>query len=196
MIKRRKPPNLYYQQYKNLKYNSEFSVAVRGINTDNPRIESEVVWKDLTIPTCMELQKNESVCGPNPIQNMTAKFTYLHDDRFDVDVTWNTKDYQPEFFTLELKSGKSTNGNGTGRIYHYTIEKVSDIVDEKNVIVRREKGEGGEVDNDELFVWKVFVKKTANKRGILQFMRRKLREKCRKIVNNLLTQGVEDFMLN
>jgi hypothetical protein len=128
MIRGREPPELYHQEYKNLKYNSEISVAVRGINTVYQRIESEAVWKDFKIKSCMEIQRNKSVCGPNPIENMTAKFTYLHDDRFAVNITWSTKDYQPDNFTLKLESGESLNGNGTGRIYHYTIEKVSDTV--------------------------------------------------------------------
>lgn len=125
LLKEKSNPDLYYQEYQKLKYNSEYSVAVRGLNTENTRLESETVWTQFKIPTCMELYKDESICGPDPIENLTAKFTYVRDDKFDVKVTWNPMKYEPEFFTLEIKGGKSPKGNGTGRNYHYRIENVS-----------------------------------------------------------------------
>lgn len=125
LVKEKENPNLYYQEYKKLKYNSEYSVAVRGINTENERLESGLVWKQIKIPSCMEFFKNESICGPDPIVNLTASFTYLSDDKFNVKVTWNKLKHEPEFFVLEIKGGKSSNGNESGMNYYYTIPNVS-----------------------------------------------------------------------
>ena len=123
--KEKRPPNLYYHEYENLKYNTEYSVAVRGLNTDNDRLEGDVVWKQFKIPGCMEIQGNNKVCGPDRIDNLTAKFTYSFNDKFDVKITWNEMKYQPEYFLLEIKSGKSAFRNGTGRNYNYTVDGVS-----------------------------------------------------------------------
>jgi hypothetical protein len=87
LLKEKSNPDLYYQEYQKLKFNSEYFVAVRGLNTENTRLESETVWNQFRIPSCMELYKDESVCGPDPIENLTAKFTYIRDDKFDVKVT-------------------------------------------------------------------------------------------------------------
>lgn len=127
LLKEKSNPNLYYQEYQKLKYNSEYSVAVRGINTENTRLESETIWKQFKIPSCMELYKDERVCGPDPIENLTALFTYRSDEKFDVKVTWSRMKYEPEYFTLELKGGKSSKSNGMGKIYDYIIGNVSDV---------------------------------------------------------------------
>lgn len=123
--KEKKPPNLYYHEYKNLKYNTEYSVAVRGLNTDNERLESDIVWEQFKISSCMEIQGNKKVCGPDPIGNLTAKFTYLEDDKFDAKIMWNEMKYQPEFFLLEIKTGRSAFGNGTGKNYNFKVGGVS-----------------------------------------------------------------------
>lgn len=117
---------LYYHEFFNLKYNSEYSVAVRGINSEFPRLESDLVWKLVTTKNCSDFKENAGVCGPETIKNMNAHFANIEGHIFNVNITWNEMETPPEFYTLEIRDLKpNIFEDELVEIHNFTIGGVS-----------------------------------------------------------------------
>lgn len=119
--------NLYYQHYANLTYNSSYSLAVRGINTNQTRLESGIVWHQFTTPTCWNLTKsNNPKCGPDPIDGFTVDFQIVGNHVFNLNVTWNASEHEPSSYSLELRDTYLPHHNEKNQrgVYNYTINKV------------------------------------------------------------------------
>lgn len=117
--------NLYYHEYKNLTYNSEYSFAVRGVN-DEYYTESRESWLPFKTPSCIKLHNDTSKCGPEPIENISAKLLFVKGHSFNVNVSWNETNHKPDFYTLEiLDVNPVKHGNDSSYIARYIINKVS-----------------------------------------------------------------------
>ena len=117
--------NLYYHEYKNLTYNTDFSFAVRGVNYEN-LTESREVWFSFKTPHCMDQLNDSSKCGPEAIEDFQAAFIFIEGHKFNFNVSWNETIYKPDFYELEIRdinSGRSE--DDSLNIYRYIIDKVS-----------------------------------------------------------------------
>jgi hypothetical protein len=118
--------NLYYQSMK-LKYDEEFSVAVRGINTQNDKLASGDVWHVFKTPSCMEHHsENLTLCGPMDVKNFTAVFVFITDNNFNVNVSWSHPIVSPEYYSLELRDAYAEEDvNKSIGVYNYRVDGVS-----------------------------------------------------------------------
>lgn len=115
--------DLYYHKLTNLKFNAEYNVGVRGINTEFPRLESTAIWMTFKTPSCKELHSNSTICVFNPIVNLTAEFTFIEGNKFDVLIAWNHSNYEPALYTLEIRDvNLRKNANGLVEPYTYSIK--------------------------------------------------------------------------
>lgn len=118
--------HLYYHKVEHLKYSTEYSTAVRGVNTENKSLRSFEKWFELKTPSCWELNANSSKCGPEEIPFLTTEFAYdPHDHKFSGNVTWGRSEHQPEFYVLEMTDMRpKTYPNGTVERYSFIINGV------------------------------------------------------------------------
>lgn len=119
--------NLYYHEYKNLSYNSEYSFAVRGANVVYFK-ESREQWFKFKTPSCMKALNDSQICAPEEIRKLSAEFSFVKGHTFNVKVTWKEMNLKPDFYTLVIKDVNPTRSkNDSMNVHQYTIRKVSDI---------------------------------------------------------------------
>lgn len=119
--------DLYYQSMR-LKYSETYSVAVRGINSYNKTTHlSGDVWYVFKTPSCMEHHSNNlTICGPEEIKNFHAESIFIHDNSYNVKVSWQQPKGAPEYYMLELRDVYADKSdNKSEGIYNYTIDGVS-----------------------------------------------------------------------
>jgi hypothetical protein len=119
--------DLYYQTMR-LKYSENYSVAVRGKNLYGKQsFLSGDVWYVFTTPSCMEHHSNNlTICGPEEIKNFHAEFIFIHDNSYNVKVSWQQPKAFPEYYMLQLRDTYAdTSGSNPKGVYNYTIDGVS-----------------------------------------------------------------------
>lgn len=98
--------NLYFHMFRNLRYNEEYRVAVRGVNTEfrgyPEKLESDLVWTNFKTPSCRDYDIESNICGPEPIENLHAVFEYFDNNVFSIKVTWSRTKYDPEYYSLQV----------------------------------------------------------------------------------------------
>ncbi|CRK86777.1 CLUMA_CG000609, isoform A [Clunio marinus] len=115
--------DLYYYEYSKLNYNSNYSVAVIGINTVFDILRSDTQWFTFETPNCMEVNKNLNECEPAPITYMETTFTFIDGHMFDANVTWSEPPYDPNYYTLEITAVDAFETiNETSGIYRFTFD--------------------------------------------------------------------------
>lgn len=116
--------DLYFHEYKNLDYSTEYSVAVRGINVEFPLNYNEDYWHRFTTPSCMSTHTDKSQCRPDPVENLVVKVKHVSDQHFTVSLNWKEPAFLPEFYSLEIRDiDPIRNLNGSYRIYKIEIDK-------------------------------------------------------------------------
>jgi hypothetical protein len=91
---------LYEFTMSDLKYNSEYNVAVRARNSYDERIHSREAWRTFN-----------SLEGETTLE-ITAQAHHIEDLFFDVNVTWNKLKESPHKFQVDFKNIYSVNGSG------------------------------------------------------------------------------------
>lgn len=123
-ISEKKDEDLYQHTLNNLKYDEEYSIAVRGLNK-NFGYESEAVWVVKKMPRCFDFQVDKSLCGPPTIENLQTNFSSNNGYLLNVLITWNQPDYEPDFYILEIRDMYMIRTDTTYLgFYNYTIDKV------------------------------------------------------------------------
>lgn len=125
MFKSDKDEELYYHEFKNLMYSSEYNCGVRGANRGNST-EGRDSWISFKTPPCMELSNDSTKCPPEAIEDFKVKFIPIEGHRFSFNVSWNETTYKPDFYELELRDvNPGRRENDSLDIYRYRIDKVS-----------------------------------------------------------------------
>lgn len=94
-----------------LKYDEDYSIAVRGKNTQNLHIQGDVVWvrfhsKSCEMPACMgNFTKMK-------IHNISLNLTHLGDKFFNVTASWETN-LIPESIVISIRDADQNNHNIT-----------------------------------------------------------------------------------
>ncbi|KAG5673371.1 hypothetical protein PVAND_003427 [Polypedilum vanderplanki] len=83
---------LYEYTMSNLRYDSEYYVAIRAVNKNKPDLYSQVQWKEISSP------ENE-----NKFEIKTT-LKHVSDNNFDVKITWNEPSTLPNYYRVELKN--------------------------------------------------------------------------------------------
>ena len=119
--------NLYQEEYKNLKYNSEYSVAVKGVNNADPSnpIQSAEQWMVFRTPKCENFNENKGFCGPQPIENLQVELTPVVEHKYSLNVSWDKMIPNPDYYTLEILDSNAKNDSDLKTHFSFTIEGVS-----------------------------------------------------------------------
>lgn len=141
-VKRKNYPDIYHH-YMEIGFESEISMAVRGINEfkiDNKYIEqkeSEVSWAEFKIPTCMEFYHNRSICDkPEGIVNLYSNSTNVGYYLYNIRVFWKKPLYNPDFYTLEIIdmfSNRPDFTNTENLIHTYQINETETSFEVRNL---------------------------------------------------------------
>lgn len=99
--------HLYTYKFTKLRSNSEYSIAIRGVNSNNESIHSQEVWQRYSYT--------------NEIQ-AAAKVQHLSDDLYAINVTWNEPRYLPDYYQIQIRD---RNANETSGIYEVELDGVS-----------------------------------------------------------------------
>lgn len=101
-------PNIYHF-YKEIEFEREISVTIRGINEykndDNSieRKESNVSWVELEIPTCMEVYNDRLMCEkPEKIIELNSTMKNIGYFLYNLNVQWKKPLHNPDTYTLEI----------------------------------------------------------------------------------------------
>ena len=58
------PDELYFCPIKFLEFDEIYTVAIRGINPNNLSKESDLIWSNITTPSCLDWYHNNlDICG-------------------------------------------------------------------------------------------------------------------------------------
>lgn len=98
-----------------LKYDEEYSVAVRGKNTHNEHLQGKVEWVSFHSKPC-----NSRACMEIPvrikIQNTSVDYTHLGNRTFNVNASWVTN-LQPERIQIYLHDADHNSYNNSTEVY-------------------------------------------------------------------------------
>ncbi|CAO1431629.1 unnamed protein product [Diamesa tonsa] len=95
--------NLYHHTFKELEFGKNYSMAVRGVNTMNPYLESEIVWKSLMMPHCRYWHTDKDYpCGPDKLTNVSVKSTSIGKHQYNVNVTWDAPTFYPDYYSIVI----------------------------------------------------------------------------------------------
>ena len=110
-----------------MEFGKNYSMAVRGVNTMNPYLESEIVWKSLMMPHCRYWHKDKGYpCGPDKITNITVKSTSIGKHQYNVNVTWIAPKFDPDYYSIVILDINPALVNETNLImYKKNVSKVS-----------------------------------------------------------------------
>lgn len=113
-----------------MEFGNEYSMAVRGVNTMDPRLESEIVWKPLMLPHCRNWHKNNvHPCSPDKIKNTIVKSTLIGQHQYNVNVTWDAPKFEPDYYSIVILDINPALIDETNHImYKKNVSKVSGIV--------------------------------------------------------------------
>lgn len=126
--------DLYYHEYRNLNYSTEYSIAIRGVNIEFPLKHSKDYWHRFTTPSCMSTHHNTSECGPEPIENLVIKVEHVSHQNFTVSLKWKEPAFKPDFYQVEIRDiDPIRNSNGSFRIYKFKIEQNKTSIDIEDI---------------------------------------------------------------
>lgn len=121
----KKEHNLYYHEYKNLAYDTNYYLNIRGCNVAKKNY-SPSLWHSFKTPNCWDLTKPGDFCGPLKIKGFKVEITALEGDLFAINITWNKPWKLPERYKLEIHDVNATmDGNGMEGYYEYQLHRVS-----------------------------------------------------------------------
>lgn len=112
-----------------MEFGKNYSMAVRGVNTINPYLESEIVWKSLMMPQCRYWHADKGYpCGPDKITNITVRSTLIGKHQYNVNVTWDVPKFDPDYYSIIILDINPTLLNETNlTMYKKNISKVGGI---------------------------------------------------------------------
>lgn len=101
---------LFEYTMSNLKYDTEYSVAIRAINSYDPSKHSHEFWL-----------KFESPEGETPL-DVAAAVRHIDDNFFDVNITWNEPKMWPKRYEVDVKDLHASKNKG---VYKADVNGVS-----------------------------------------------------------------------
>lgn len=125
-IKIRHSNDFYRFRIDQLKYNAEYSIAIRGINTQNSSLEGPLIWNTIKTPSCDEWYKSDNtLCDPLPPFIISTQEYLVASRTYDIDVLWDLPKIIPEYYTVKIlhlspdsndhrSYSKNTSGNANG----------------------------------------------------------------------------------
>lgn len=96
-------------------YDEEYSIAVRGKNSQHEHIQGNISWVKIKSPSC-----GSEECKNLPkmkIHNITLEYHHRGDRRFNINATWRTS-ILPEFLVISVKDADLNHHN----ISHEPVE--------------------------------------------------------------------------
>ncbi|XP_014489174.1 PREDICTED: tyrosine-protein kinase receptor torso [Dinoponera quadriceps] len=88
---------------RHLRYNQNNTVSVVSGNDDFSKTSNTTTFTFPT-PSCLEVHNNLSICAPEMVNGLRAKYVQRHKGSYDITVSWNEPALQPDNYTLQIDS--------------------------------------------------------------------------------------------
>ncbi|XP_058981650.1 tyrosine-protein kinase receptor torso [Musca domestica] len=124
----RDPRQLYKYRLENLTFSSVYKVGIRATNTKNMK-ESELFWKTFRAPSCVQWHNyNFNICAPEPPKNLQIEQTFLEQNVYSLNISWNQPQYLPDNYTLFVTDlsphGQRLYFNVSKDVHNFFIDRI------------------------------------------------------------------------
>uniref|UniRef100_A0A182IWT4 receptor protein-tyrosine kinase n=1 Tax=Anopheles atroparvus TaxID=41427 RepID=A0A182IWT4_ANOAO len=96
------PEVLYKYTVNALELSANYRIAIRSKNTQNPELESQLLWHEFRTPICSGLTNGSQVCAPEAITNVRVTQEPLYDDHYQLNISWDRPRIAPDAYVVRV----------------------------------------------------------------------------------------------
>lgn len=122
------PEELYRYITHSLELNSEYVIAVRAKNTQNPERESELQWHIFHTPSCTDWHNSSQICAPENVANLRVSSALLSGDNYQFNISWDKPRFLPDYYVVKLFDLVSTDDETVNSASHNVTGDKTNIV--------------------------------------------------------------------